>query len=113
MCENPGVISKTATQKLEHRLLIESQRGANELKVDDNYAYLKGKAIQRRLWVQQSFEMGLPADMYLDIVTRASDEQGEHVVRQDNQDYLVETNGIITSKYGLHREIKSVTPYQR
>lgn len=113
MCENPGAISKTATQKLEHRLLIKSQRGANELKVDDNYAYLKGKAIQRELWMRQSFEMGLPADMYLDIVTHASDEPGKHVVRQDNQDYLVETNGVITSKYGLHREIKSVTPYQR
>ena len=113
MCENPSVMSKTATQRLEHKLLIESQKQDGRLEVDDKNAYFRGKSIPKELWRQQAFQLGLPADTYLDIAALANNERGKHFVEYNSQKYLVEVNGTVPSPHGLKREIKSVTPYQR
>ena len=110
MCENPD--SRTILRKLEERLLMETQRGMGELIVDDNYAYLRGKAIPKDLWRQQAFEMGLPADTYLDIAALARNEAGSHTIKYKCLFYIVEVSGIVQSKYGQHRVINSVVPYE-
>ena len=111
MCENSDILSKTAVQRLNHSKFIKSQELEGRLEVDEVNAYLGGKAISKELWRRQAFEMGLPADVYLDIAALATDESGTHKVKYGGQTYLVEVNGIVPSEYGPHREIKSLTIY--
>lgn len=112
MCENPGSISKTSMQRLEHKLRAGTQKGRGELRVDDNYAYFRGKSIQKEVWRRQALEMGLPADTYFDIAALARNEAGKHTIKYKGQNYLVEVNGAVQSEHGLHREIMSVTQYE-
>ena len=105
-------MSKTASQRLEHILLIETQRGEGRLEVDDKNAYFKGKAIPIEVWRRQAFEMGLPADLYFEIAALAKDEAGGHTVKYGNRTYFVEINGIVHSAYGQHREVRSITMHQ-
>lgn len=111
MCENPDIASKTALRKLEHRLLIGTQK-SESIEVDGRMAYFKGKAISKELWRLQALEMNLPADSYLDVAALARNEAGMHIVRHHNQEYLVEVNGIVHSMHGPHREIVSITAYK-
>ena len=110
MCENPE--SKTVSQRLEHRLLIKTQRLEGKLEVDGRNAYFKGKAIPRELWRLQAFEMGLPADLYLEIAALAKDEAGSHTVKYGDRTYLVDVNGVVNSDYGPQSLVKSITVYQ-
>lgn len=110
MCENPD--SRTTLRKLEERLLIETQRGMGELIVDDNYAYLRGKAIQKDVWGRQAFDAGLPADIYLEIAALARNEAGSHIVKYKGNEYLVEVNGIVLSARGQHRKVISIKLHQ-
>ena len=112
MCENPDIISKAGLQRLEQRLLAESQRGDNELKVDDSYAYLRGKAVPKETWRREALRLGLPPDMYLDIATLAGDESGVHHVKHGSLAFAVDVNWVIESKYGQHRLVRSVAPYE-
>ena len=112
MCENPDITSKTAMRRLEERLLMDTQRGSGELRVDDSHAYFMGKAIPKEAWRVQALKMGLPADMYLDIAALAKDDVGRHAVNYKGRTYLVEVNGAVQSEHGLHREIISIIPYQ-
>ncbi|MBI1935732.1 hypothetical protein HYS31_04805 [Candidatus Woesearchaeota archaeon] len=112
MCENPDIPSKTAAQRLEHKLLAEYQNREGRLQVDEKNAYFKEIVIPKDLWRTQALEMGLPADLYLDVTALAKNESGSHAVKFNGRTYLVEVNGITQSGYGLHREIKSVTAYQ-
>ena len=107
MCMNDNTGIRIRGKRIEAMPTLE-----NNLQVDATNAYFYGKAISKELWRQQAFDMGLPADIYLDIAARASNEPGKHVVRHDNREYLVEINGLVDSKYGSHREVKSITPYQ-
>jgi len=113
MCENPEWygMSKTAWQRLEHRLLIETQKREGRVDVDERNAYFRGKSILKDAWRREAFEMGLPADSYLDIAALAKNEEGSHLVEYSNQTYLVEVNGMVQSGHGRHREIKSIIPY--
>jgi len=110
MCENPD--SKTELQKLEQRVLMVYQRGKGKLEVDEKNAYFKGKAIPKDLWRVQALEMGLPADMYLDIAALAGNEIGIHTVKHEGLTFAVEVNGAIQSQYGRHRLVKSVMLYK-
>ena len=106
MCMDNSTGVRIGVKRIGPRQTLE-----NTLEVDETNAYFYGKAISKELWRQQAFDMGLPADIYLDIAALASNEPGRHVVKHDNRDYLVEINGLVDSKYGQHREVKSVTHY--
>lgn len=112
MCENPYIMSKTALQRLEHRLLAAYQRGEGRLEVDDKNAYFRGNAIPLELWRQQAFAMGLPPDTYLDIAALAGNAYGAHQVSHGGKKFVVEVSGLIESRYGQHRQVSSVTPHQ-
>jgi len=110
MCENPD--SKTTLQKLGHKLLIETQKQEGKLAVDDKNAYFRGKAVPKELWRQQAFQLGLPADIYLDIASLAENSPGSHRVSHGNQTFAVNIGELVQSEYGLHRIVKSVMPYE-
>ncbi|GEM_PF-2739615 len=111
MCENPDIPSKSSVRRLENRVLTEHQNSEGRIKVDDRRAYFRGKAILKGTWGQEAFEMGLPADTYLDIAAIARNESSSQIVKYRGQTYRVEVNGIVKSAYGSHREIKSVTMF--
>ena len=112
MCDNLEKISKTAVRRFEERLLIESQTGRNELKVDDRYAYFGGKAIPLSLWRSQALQIGLEAHLYLEVVARARDYPGAQIVQFRDQNFLVETGGTVTQGRVPHRKVRSVMPYE-
>lgn len=107
MCENPDIVSRTSIQRLEHKLLIETQK-QNRLEVDNENAYFMGKAIPKERWRLQALGLSLPADIYLDIAALAKEGAGSHVVKYYGNSYIVDVNGIVHSGYGQHREIVSI-----
>lgn len=108
MCENTD--SKTALRKLEERLLTKYHNTEGKLEVDERNAYFKGKAIPLELWRQQTFQLSLPADTYLDIAALAENTQGNHQVSHENRRFVIEVGGLVQSQYGQYRLVSSVMP---
>ena len=81
------------------------------IKVDDSNVYFSGKAMSIERWRNQSIQVGLPPDMYLDIAAKVENERGFHSVTHLGEKFLVGIAGVVESRYGQHTEVVSIARY--